>query len=58
MWFNIPLYVTILILIVLTLFLIVRENFIGFDEHRPPLDHEDPNYTHLGAQQRHCVGCN
>jgi hypothetical protein len=40
--FKIPLYVTVLILIILSLFLIVRENFIGFDEAGVPKEHRYP----------------
>ena len=36
--FKIPLYVVVLIMIVITLFIIVRENFIGFDETKPPAE--------------------
>ena len=40
--FKIPLYVTVLILIVLSFFLIVRENFIGFDEEGVPKEKRYP----------------
>ena len=38
MFAKIPFYVSVLILIVLTLFLIVREGFIGFDEAGVPAE--------------------
>jgi hypothetical protein len=40
--FNIPLYVIILILIILSMFLVVRENFIGFDEQGVPRESRYP----------------
>jgi len=40
--FKIPLYVTVLIMIILSVFLVVRENFIGFDEHGVPAEHKYP----------------
>jgi len=40
--FKIPLYVSILILIVISLFLVVREEFIGFDEHGVPAERQYP----------------
>ena len=42
MFAKIPLYVSVLILIVLTLFLIVREGFIGFDEAGVPAERRYP----------------
>ena len=40
--FKIPLYVTVLALIVLGLFLVVRETFIGFDEEKVPQEKRYP----------------
>jgi hypothetical protein len=42
MFAKIPLYVSILILIILTLFLVVREGFIGFDEAGVPAERRYP----------------
>ena len=42
MFAKIPFYVSVLILIVLTLFLIVREGFIGFDEAGVPAERRYP----------------
>jgi len=42
MFKKIPLYVTILILIILTLFLVVREGFVGFDEAGVPAERKYP----------------
>ena len=42
MFKKIPLYVSILILIVLTLFLVVREGFVGFDEAGVPTERAYP----------------
>ena len=42
MFKKIPLYVTVLILIILTLFLVVREGFVGFDEQGVPAERAYP----------------
>jgi len=42
MFKKIPLYVTVLILIILTLFLVVREGFVGFDEKGVPAERAYP----------------
>jgi hypothetical protein len=42
MFAKIPFYVSVLILIILTLFLIVREGFIGFDEAGVPAEKRYP----------------
>jgi hypothetical protein len=42
MFKKIPLYVTVLILIILTLFLVVREGFVGFDEAGVPAERKYP----------------
>ena len=54
--FKIPLYVTAIILIIMALLLVVRENFIGFDEHKPPLDHEQKYYIPVSPFATACLG--
>jgi len=56
--FKIPLYVTAFILIIMALFLVVRETFVGFDEHKPPLDHEQKNFIPKNPFATACLGCN
>jgi len=56
--FKIPLYVTAIILIIMALLLVVRETFVGFDEHKPPLDHEQKNFIPKNPFATACLGCN
>jgi hypothetical protein len=53
--FNIPLYVTVIILIILALFLLVREGFIGFDEQGVIQEQKYPLIPKNPAAA--CLGC-